>query len=182
MSIPADTPAAVITSPSSTKRASGRTSTFSYLRERLERAPVRRRRAALEQPGGGEDERAGADARHQRPVLAEPADAVEHALVLCLRPGVPAGEDEDVDLADVGPRPVRQEPQAMRAANLVSALGDGVDVDCAAVRLGSPGSEHLVRADDVELFDAVPDRDRNRHPAHSGKYGGFARSPSAEFR
>ncbi len=70
----------------------------------------------------------------------------------------------------------------MRAANLVIALGDGVDVHGVAVRLGSPGGKHLVGAGDVELLDAVPDRDRNRHPAHPGKYGGFARSPSVEFR
>ena len=46
----------------------------------------------------------------------------------------------------------------MRAADLVVTLGDGVDADRAAVRMGSPGGEHLVRADDVELLDAVPDR------------------------
>ena len=48
------------------------------LGERVEPAPPCRGRAVAEQACSGEHERAGADARHQRPALAEAAQAIEH--------------------------------------------------------------------------------------------------------
>ena len=96
MSIPAETPAAVISLPSSTTRST--TGSAPNLAERLEVEPVAGRAPALQQAGGAEDERAGADRGRSSCCRAvDLAHPVEHPLVFEQRPvAVAAGDEEDV--------------------------------------------------------------------------------------
>ena len=138
MSIPAETPAAVTISPLSTNRSSGRTSIVgSELGEPVEAPPPGRRRAVAQEACGGEHERAGADARHQRAVLPKPAQAVEHLLVgeLAARPEA-AGVDEDVDRGRGLPRVVGQDAHALRARHRSAVV--------ATVKTSTPSSGHCV--------------------------------------
>ena len=135
MSMPADTPAAVMISPSSTKRASGRSvDPLAERREQLERAPVRRRRPAVEQPGVGEHQRAGADARHQRAGGGARADPLADPLLAQLAAGPDAARvDEHVDRARAAPRCGRR----ARAARWRSGPAPS---DSATVRTSTPSS------------------------------------------
>jgi hypothetical protein len=66
MSMPAETPALVSTSPSSTKQAPTSVSMLVDLGEQVQRCPVRRRRPAGQQTCGGVHEAAGAHGSHER--------------------------------------------------------------------------------------------------------------------
>ena len=164
MSIPADTPAAVTIAPLSTNRSSGRTSIVGIeLGQGLERTPPGRRGAVAEQAGGGEHERAGADARHQRSSVTEAAKPVEHMRVgeLAARPAA-AGIDEDVDRWGRLPGVVRQDAHSLRARHGVRGRRDGEDLDAVVGPLRRPRGEHLPRPREVELLCAVEQRDRDR--------------------
>jgi len=72
-------------------------------REQIERVPMRRRRQAIEKAGDGVGERAGADAGHQSPRLAQATHPSADLLIAELRTSAAtAGIDEDVDHVELG--------------------------------------------------------------------------------
>ena len=166
MSMPAETPAEVTTSPSSTNRASASTSTPSSASDSTALQCVAAGRPARS-PAFAVDERAVADARHQR--VARPlAEVLLESFVLEQLPDLPARVEEQVDGAEVGERDVRDHAQAVRARDRVGALGDEPHRDRPLVGgHPRPGRQHLVRAGEVELLDAVPDPDSDSEFVHA---------------
>ena len=119
MSMPAETPALVMRSPSSTNRAAtsvlhGRVE----LGEQVQRRPVRGRRPAREQSGGGVDEASGAHRGHQRHGCALGAHPVQ-VLGVAEQPAgaVAARVDEDVEGGSVVQGVVGAEDQALGAGD-----------------------------------------------------------------
>ena len=117
MSMPADTPAAVMTSPLSTNRSWSRTSMVgSSSASLVSDRPVRGRGAITQQAGGGEDERTGADAGHERAGCGEASRrrAWMGSSGIELRPGPTAARiDEDVETRCVFPGSIGQDAQAL---------------------------------------------------------------------
>ena len=101
--------------------------------ELVERAPVRRCRAPVEQACVGVDERTGAAA---------------------------ARVDEHVDLAELVPRRLREHLHAFRARHRLAVVADEQELDLVGVE-EPPGGEHLPGAGEVELLGAVEDGDRD---------------------
>ena len=147
-------------SPSSTNRASRSTRT-SNSAERVERAPVGRRRTAVEQAGVGVDQRAGADARHQRPARREVAHPLAGSVVPCSGCVPPPGRTSRSTRPTSAQRRVGEHPQAMRARDRLGRLRDRPDADVALAEPG-PSGQHLVRPGEVELLDPVPESNGDR--------------------
>src|SRR5205823_4905391 len=106
---------------------------------------------AVEQPSVGVDERAGADACHQRPALLEVPQARTDLLVAELRARAPpAGVDERVDLAQLIPGGLGDDAPALRTRHRRSGLSDHHDLDVVGVE-EPPGGEHLPWPGEVKL-------------------------------
>src|SRR5579862_8182429 len=148
--------------------------------ERIERAPVGRRREPVEEAGVREDERAGTDARHQRATRPQRPDPLAHALVPDLRArAAPARIDEHVDRAEVVPRHFRQHAHPLRAGDRLEVVSD--EADAYFVRIGvMPGGKHFPRADEVELLGAFEDSYRyGEHDSASCSSAGVGMGPGA---
>ena len=138
MSMPAETPAEVTRSPSSTSRSSGRTSIVgSSSASRSSEAQWVVAGRSLEQAGRRVDERAGADAGHQRDRGALAADPVEVGGVVELRPGaLTARVDQHVERRCVRERVVRLDGQSLGAPDGLAVPGQA----------GRPGSRRPDRS------------------------------------
>src|SRR4029077_662040 len=135
------------------------------LAERLERGPVGRCRTAVEQARRPEDERARADARHERSGTREITHALHEHGIVAERSRVPTGEEEEIEVGDLAPGDVGDDPLAVRARRCFRGLGDGANGDL-PVAVARPRGEHFVRAGEVEFLDAVPEADRDRVVIH----------------
>ena len=136
--MPLETPAAVMTLPRSTTRSVG--VVRAELLERTLAGPVRGRVDAVEDAGGGQVDRTGADARRPRRRRVHGAQPLDE---LGLELGVveAAGHDDDVGGRDVGERLRRDEPGPAGVVDDRTGLG-GHEHDVVAGHVG----EDLERA------------------------------------
>ena len=160
MSIPAETPAAVTISPSSTKRASSSTRT-SNRSQRVERAPVRRRGPPVEQAGlarrrAHRCRRSSSACRAPRARASAPGTRSSAWSGLVLPPGSTSRSRRPTSAH--APSGITRKPCAHVTGSADSAT---VWTLIAPVAEASPGGEHLVRAGEVELLDPVPESDRD---------------------
>ena len=124
----------------------------------LESEPVGGRPLALEQAGGAQQQRAGAD--RGRPLgrsldLAQPG---EHGLVLEQRvAAAPAGDEHDVGLAGLVEGVVDGQAEAAFGADLARAQTDEVDLPA------GHAAEHLVGTDGVLGGELLEEEDRDLH-------------------
>src|SRR5205814_2550922 len=87
--------------------------------------PVRRRSAIAQEACRGEDERASADARHQRSLGLRVTEPFEDGFVRQFAPRSAAARiHEDVQLPGLRPGSIRKYAQALRAGDFFEALRD----------------------------------------------------------
>src|SRR5262249_11305932 len=91
-------------------------------------------------------------------------------------------QEEEVEALSVPPAGVRQNPQPVRACHDLAVGCDGLHRDRSAVALACPRSQHLVRAGEVQLLDAVPDADPDPKVAHSRSMQARRPVPERESR
>jgi hypothetical protein len=127
---------------------------------------VGRRLETFQHARRGEQHAAGADRRHRAAAVAvrdeRPADVA--ALCLCPRPlgraVVPAAAGHQQEVWVAGPCAVRPHGHAVAAGDLVARVErDERDFDRSAALRGV--GEDLVRAEGVELVEALEDEDRD---------------------
>ena len=145
MSIPDETPAAVTTLPSSTTRSASRLG--AELAQPLEEEPVAGGARALQQPGGAEHQRAGADRGRPAGRLRRRGAASRAPLVAQQRPvALAAGDEDDVGIGRLVDRGLGDQRQSHRCRPARARLG------ARRTRTSQPGTraQHLVGADRVE--------------------------------
>ena len=157
MSIPAETPAAVTTSPESTNRSSGRTSSVGSSSASRSSAPhhvvAGRSRS---RPAAAKTRAPGAHARHERPAVTEPAQPVEgHRVGEVASRADAARVHEHVERRRALPRVVGQHPHPLRARDRLRRSRNREHLDAVVGPLRRPGGEHLPRACEVELLGPV---------------------------
>ena len=164
MSMPADTPAAVITSPSSTYRSSGRTSMLgSSSRSRSSEPQWVVAGRPLSSPAARVHQRAGADAGQQPGVRPAGPDPAQVGLVDQLRAGAhPARLDQHVQRRRVRPGVLGLQHQPLGAPDQPAVRRDRRHRPAVVRPLLGPRGEHLPRPDRVQLLQPVEHQDPDR--------------------
>src|SRR4029453_17520841 len=112
---------------------------------------VRRGAAAVEEPGLGEQRRAGADRHRDLELLGPGPQPLDERAVVDLRPGADAaGDEQQVERRTVVEPVVRLDARALRAAHEAGPVGKGVDHDRPL-----HVAEHLERPEQVEQLEVV---------------------------
>src|SRR5437762_1664436 len=133
--------------------------------ERLQLVPVGRRRPAVEESRIGEDEGAGADARHERAALREITQPARDPSITELSTCSSAtGVDEHVDRRSGSPRVIRQDAQPLRAGDRSLRLSEGERLDLIVRPVRGPIGEHLPWPRPVELLRVGEERDADPRP------------------
>src|SRR6266516_5742966 len=130
------------------------------LAEVVERAPVRRRRATVEQSGVGEGQCAGADAGYQRSGRRQAAQPLADLLVAELgHHSAAARLDEDVEVAVLVPGALGEDAQALGAHDRFARVSNGGDGHLVAGPGPGPDRQHLPGAGEVQLLDGLEQGD-----------------------
>ncbi len=131
--------------------------------EEVERAVVRRDRQAVEQAGGGEDQRAGADRQHQLGLGGAAANPIHDcAVVHFLARALAAGDEQDLRRRAVLQSVIGVYAQAISRANGAGVLGDEADPERPRVSVTAGNRKHLERPAEIEHFGVVEHEDRDR--------------------
>ena len=169
MSMPLDTPAAVMIRRSRCSTTRSGVGHRAELAEVVAGAPVRRRREAVEQAGGGEHERSGAHRRRERRRRRGRVRTQSSTALVVRRSGAgadAAGEHDDVRVRQLVERGVdldAEEPVLGRARRRVVA--DERDVE------PRDPLQHLVRPDAVERGEAGEQGDGDGLVMRRGPFG-----------
>jgi hypothetical protein len=128
--MPAETPAEVMISHSSTMRASARTSVVGRFAQSVDRRPVRRGVQTVQQSGRPEQKGSGADARRRGAGPALPRYPVEDDRVLLLAAGaIAARNHHEVERRMIVERVIGLHAEPTLAGDDVGPLGDREDLE-----------------------------------------------------
>src|SRR4029453_4391116 len=138
---------------------------------------VRRGAAAVEEPGLGEQRRAGADRHRDLELLGPGPQPLDERAVVDLRPGADAtGDEQQVERRTVVEPVVRLDARALRAANEAGPIGKGVN-HARPLHV----AEHLERPEQVEQLEVVVEQrsEGSRHRPSSCPYASEPDRPAA---
>ena len=153
------------------------------LRQRVAHRPVRRRPAAVEQAGLGEDERTGAHRGHprDRPARRRTPSSSARSRIASTVPSPPATISVSRLAAHAAESVVDAEHHAARRAHGRPARGHDLGRVGGAARLAIGGREHLDRADGVEALDARIHDDHDPAGGHGHIVRSIAVGGNEEF-